>query len=151
MYRTPQLVASPVKLVKITVARIMALLGLMVLLSVQAAAYMPDEGRLLEFIEHQEQSRARLNLTEEQEERIAPIIEASRDKRLAILETYGFGQGSKPKLSLRKKISLAKEMKAVREDTESALSRHLTPAQMEEYRKIQEENRQRMKEVINSR
>lgn len=129
----------------------LALLALMALPAGQATALAPDADTLAVLMEQAEQQKARLNLTDEQQRQIEPVMEAGREQRLSILESYGFGQGSKPKLSLRKKISLAKDMKSVRESTERALARYLTPTQMAEYRKIQEENRQRLKEYMSSR
>ncbi|TNE63834.1 MAG: hypothetical protein EP335_08510 [Alphaproteobacteria bacterium] len=110
-----------------------------------------DEDRLAEFMERMEEARARLKLSPEQETQIQPIMQASREKRLAILEKHGFSGGAKPALSLRDKIALAKEMKAVREDTEKSLSQYLSDAQMKEYRKIQDENRERMKARMKAR
>ena len=110
-----------------------------------------DDATLEALMEQAEENRARLNLTPEQEKEVQPIIEGSRDRRLAILERYGFGRGTKPSLSLREKISLAKDMKAVRQDTEAALARQLTREQMATYKAIQDERRARMKEIMKSR
>lgn len=129
----------------------LALTILVAFSSTQVMAYAPDSNTVADLMDHIEQQKTRLNLTEEQQQQIAPILENGRDQRLSILESYGFGQDSKPKLSFRKKISLAKEMKAVRENTERALSHYLSPGQMTEYKKIQAENRERMKEFMSSR
>jgi Spy/CpxP family protein refolding chaperone len=110
-----------------------------------------DEDRIAAFLERAEQTKERLALTPEQEAQITPIMEDARDKRLTILEKYGFGNGTKPSLSLRKKVALAKEMRAVRDETNDRLARHLTREQMQEYEEIQEENRARMKEMMKSR
>ncbi|WP_417462644.1 hypothetical protein [Kordiimonas sp.] len=110
-----------------------------------------DAATLEALTERAEENKVRLGLTAEQEEKVTPILEASREKQLGILEKHGFGKGVKPKLSLREKLSLAREMKAVRADTEAALSRHLSREQMKTYKTIQDERRARMKKFMKSR
>lgn len=102
-------------------------------------------------MEHAAESKARLGLSAEQEAAVAPILARSREQRLGILERYGFGNGQKPSLRLREKLSLAKEMKAVRQETEQALAHHLTREQMDTYRDLQEERRERMKAYMKDR
>ncbi|WP_417450598.1 hypothetical protein [Kordiimonas sp.] len=145
-----RLAANSTYLPKAAIIRAMALIALIALPVVPAAAYAPYSDTIATLMDHIEQQKARLNLTDEQQQQVGPIMETSREQRMSILENYGFGQGSKPKLSLRNKISLAKDMKSVRESTERALAQHLTPNQMAEYKKIQEENRQRIKELTSS-
>lgn len=130
---------------------LVAILGLLIFTSGAASAETSKEQKLVALIEHAENAKGRLNLSEEQEKQINPIVEASRDKKIAILERYGFGKGKKPTLSLRTKIKLGKEMKAVRKDTEKALSRYLTPDQLKEYKKIQDESRSLMKKAMNGK
>ncbi|WP_020398706.1 hypothetical protein [Kordiimonas gwangyangensis] len=110
-----------------------------------------DDATLEALMERAEENKARLGLSAEQEAKVEPILESARDKRLAILERHGFGRGNKPSLSLREKLSLAKEMKAVRQDTEAALSRHLSDSQMKVYKDIQDERREQLKKYIKSR
>jgi small-conductance mechanosensitive channel len=110
-----------------------------------------DEATLEALVGRAEENKTRLGLSAEQEEKVNPILEASREKRLAILERFGFGRGSKPSLSLREKTDLAKAMKAVRQDTEAALSRHLSDNQMKIYKDIQDERREQLKKYIKSR
>lgn len=117
----------------------------------QAADRQIDEATLEALMERAEENKARLGLSAEQEAKVEPILEGAREKRLAILERHGFGGGNKPSLSLREKLSLAKEMKAVRQDTEAALSRHLSDSQMKVYKDIQDERREQLKKYIKSR
>ncbi|WP_262692533.1 hypothetical protein [Kordiimonas aestuarii] len=117
----------------------------------QAGARQIDDATFEMLMERAEENNARLGLTPAQEERVNPILEAGRDRQLAILERYGFGRGQKPSLRLREKLKLAKEMKAVRADTESALATHLSRDQMKIYKDIQDERRARMKEFMKSR
>jgi hypothetical protein len=110
-----------------------------------------DASTLEALMERAEENRARLGLTPEQEAQVKPILERSRERRLDILERYGFGDGQKPSLRLREKLSLAKEMKAVRAETDAALSRHLSREQMAIYADIQDERRERMKDYMKDR
>lgn len=127
------------------------LLALLSVTSVSAESRQVDDSKLMELMERREQAMERLNLSAEQRTAIEPILEESRGRQLDVLEKYGFGSGNKPKLSLRKKLSLAKEMKKVRKDTNAALSRHLTDDQLKEFKKIQEENREQMQAMLKSR
>jgi Spy/CpxP family protein refolding chaperone len=82
--------------------------------------------------------KTRLGLTEDQEARIRPILEDEFVKRHAIIEKYQ-GQGREARSSLRN------ELQQLRSTTDHRLEPILTKAQMEEYRKMQEEARQRMR------
>ncbi len=115
----------------------------------EASARQIDDATLERLLERAEENKARLGLTPEQEARVKPIMEAGRDRQLAILERYGFGRGQKPSLRMREKLKLAREMKAARSDTESALSKHMSREQMAIYKDIQDERRERMKAYLN--
>lgn len=82
--------------------------------------------------------KSRLGLTEDQEARIRPILENEFVKRHAIIEKYQ-GQGRQGRSSLRN------ELQQLRSSTDHQLEPILTKAQMEEYRKMQEEARQKMR------
>lgn len=114
----------------------------------EASARQIDDATLERLMERAEENKARLSLTPEQEARVKPIMEAGRDRQLAILERYGFGRGQKPSLRLREKLKMAREMKAARSDTESALSQHMSQEQMAIYKDIQDERRERMKAYL---
>lgn len=113
-----------------------------------ASEWQLDDTTLEMLMERVEENKARLGLTPEQEKRVMPILEAGRDRQLAILESYGIGRGQKPSLRLRQKLKLAREMKAARADTVSALSRHMSPEQIAVYKDIQDERRERMKAYL---
>jgi Spy/CpxP family protein refolding chaperone len=83
--------------------------------------------------------KSRLGLTEDQEAQIRPILEDESVKRHAIIERYQ-GQGRQGRSSLRN------ELQQLRASTEHRFESILTKAQMEEYRKMQEEARQRMRQ-----
>ena len=83
--------------------------------------------------------KERLNLTEEQEAKVKPIIDEQCEARDEIIAKYR-GQGRDSRRSMRS------EMQALQEGTEEKLSTVLTEEQLEEYRKMQEEQRQKMRE-----
>lgn len=81
----------------------------------------------------------RLGLTEEQEAQIRPIMEEHIKKRDVIVQKYK-GQGRQGRRSLRN------ELQELRKATENQLEMILTEEQMKEYRKLQEEERQKVRE-----
>ena len=82
--------------------------------------------------------KSRLGLTEDQEARIRPILEDEFVKRHTIIEKYQ-GQGRQGRSSLKN------ELQQLRSSTDHQLEPILTKAQTEEYRKMQEEARQRIR------
>ena len=87
--------------------------------------------------------KERLNLTEEQAVQFHPIMEESIEKRHALVQNYR-GKG------LRGMRSLRNEMQELREKTEKQLETILTETQMEEFRKMQDEQRKKMRDKIRS-
>ena len=91
-----------------------------------------------------EQIKTRLKLTDEQNEKVAPIIESSMSNRKAILNEYGIDLGSDEiksveKLGFRKARKLKKQMEELRQRTRTKLESVLTNEQLAEYEDIQEE------------
>ena len=98
--------------------------------------------------------KARLNLTEEQKQQVAPILENSMERRQSILKNYGIDlenheAKSGKKMGFRTARKLKKEMDEARSKTLTELKSVLTDVQLTEYKKIQEEmsrkRRSRMK------
>ena len=88
--------------------------------------------------------KSRLNLTDEQETKIRPIIEEQIKKRNALIEKYQ-GQGHQGRESLRS------EMQALGKSTEDQLQPILTKEQMGNYQKMQDEERQNMRKGYRGR
>jgi Spy/CpxP family protein refolding chaperone len=86
----------------------------------------------------------RLNLTDEQEAKIRPIIEEQSKNRAALIEKYR-GQGREGMGSLRN------ELQELNQRTENQLQSILTKEQMEEYQKMQTEEREQMRKGSRSR
>lgn len=86
---------------------------------------------------------ARLSLTEGQKIAARPLIEAGIRERMQILRDAGFERGKKP--SLRQLMRVRDPIRASRARTEAELSGILSPAQMQVYRQIVEERREKMR------
>ena len=114
-----------------------------------------DPDRLAELEARIEQTKQRLNLTDEQAVQIEPILESNFHASMLILESHGIDlsvpreQRARP--NFREIRAIGKELQAVREETAEEMAEFLTEEQMEEYRKIQEERRAEMREQIGAR
>ena len=98
-----------------------------------------------------ETARERLALTDEQAEAVVPILKAGAEKQAAVLDRHGIDLDSRARrdgearLGLRALRKLRGEMDAVRAETIEQLADVLTGEQVDEYRKIQDENRSEMR------
>lgn len=94
----------------------------------------------------------RLALTDEQIEKVEPVLRESAKKRDAILADYGMDpdnrdrSAEKPKM--RQMRAMRKEMSAVNKKTMRELEEILSDEQLEEFKRIQEERRGEMRERI---
>ena len=91
-----------------------------------------------------QETMARLNLTEAQKQAVRPILEAGIRERVQILQEAGFERGKKP--SLRQLLQVRGPLGESRARTEAQLSGILSTAQMQEFRTIAEERRQKMRQ-----
>ena len=90
----------------------------------------------------------RLNLTEEQSEKVKPIILYQWEKRLAVMKKHGISRESnlsKKKIGFRQLREIKKDMDKINKDIEKKLIKVLNKDQLVEYKKIQEENRIEMR------
>jgi uncharacterized membrane protein len=85
----------------------------------------------------------RLNMTETQRNAVRPIIVDGMQERRQILMNAGFEHGTKP--SLQQLMQVRDPIQASRARTEAQLGEILSPAQMQEYRQIVEERRQKLR------
>jgi hypothetical protein len=99
-----------------------------------------------------EEAKARLNLSDDQLDRMAPVLEESIEAQRRILSRYGIDlerrNGSKGKLGLRQARSMRQELEAVRADTLSELEGILNDDQLDEFERMQEERKAEMREHI---
>ena len=98
-----------------------------------------------------EEVRERLALTDEQREQVAPVLRESFRKQLSIYREYGLPREKDNRLSLREARKLGKDMDRLRRETLDELSAFLTPEQLKEYRKIQQENKRATRQRLRSR
>lgn len=91
----------------------------------------------------------RLDVTEDQQAELEPIIRDNMDQRRALMEAAGLGDGGRP--NRRKMMGLRDDMQALRADTESKVAEILTEEQMAEFRVIQQENQAQMREQMQAR
>ena len=141
--------------VAITLAAVVTWLALSAA-STGSPAQEADRAELAEeFQQRLKEARTRLNLTGEQVERVRPILRASAEGLLEVLEEHGVDlrdrSGPAGRLRLLQLRRLQRDLDAVRRRTVKALDDVLTDAQLEAYQEIQEENRQSMRERLRQR
>ncbi len=90
----------------------------------------------------------RLNLTDSQKNQVKPILRASMQTQMDILNRYGISRSEKPSLTFRQKLSLRDEISSQRDDTNSKLSQILDKSQMHILANIQAEQRAQMMKRI---
>lgn len=95
------------------------------------------------------ETNARLHLSDEQAEKVAPILHSSFESQRAVLLEYGIDiESGKPpakKLGYQKARAMGRDLEAVRADTNDALENILTEEQMREYQSMQNERRNEMR------
>ena len=115
----------------------------------------PNENASAVLEEFIAETKARLDLTDEQAEKITPILQSNFESRRAVLLKYGIDiESRKPpaqKLGFRKARTLGKEINKVRASTEKALEDILTKEQMSEYKTMQNERKNKMRERLRAR
>ena len=99
-----------------------------------------------------EQTMARLALSDEQKEALAPVIENSMSAQQDILASYGIDmeKGERPAkgLGIRNARAMKRELDAVRADTLETVSEILSAEQFDEFKRIQAERQAEMRERI---
>lgn len=99
-----------------------------------------------------EQTKARLNLSDEQAEALYPVLKGSMTEQRRILSTYGVSLDNRAnaasRLSMKQALAMRKELEAVRDETRSALVPILSDQQMDEFQHIQDERRAEMRDRI---
>ena len=133
--------------------KIAAILGVLTLCFV-SSTYVQAQDGFEQLEERIEETKQRLNLTPEQEELLTPIIEQSMEDRLALFDKHGIErqkEGEKKRPSFKKLRALRKDMKALNKETREQVSGVLNDTQLKEWDKIQEENREALRERARSR
>ena len=115
--------------------------------------------QLAQLQERLDEARARLKLTDEQTVQVRPILRAGMEKQVAVLEKHGIDpqgegtarRGRAPERRLRELRALGDDLEAVRKETRKQLKDVLSKEQFKEFKKLQEENREAMRQLIRER
>jgi hypothetical protein len=94
-----------------------------------------------QLFERIDQIRTRLELTPEQVEQIRPILRDELLKLREVQEKY-----ADQELNARTRLRMARELKDIQDDTDDRLKKILTKKQMEELKKIRQENREQLRD-----
>lgn len=99
-----------------------------------------------------EETKVRLNLTDDQIVSIKPILIEDLAQKNQVLLKHGIDleSGKRPTggMNFREARALANDMDSVREKTFEKLSVYLNDEQLEEYKEIQKENKEKIRERI---
>jgi Na+-transporting methylmalonyl-CoA/oxaloacetate decarboxylase gamma subunit len=114
-----------------------------------------EDSRTPELEARMTQARERLELSDEQVERMAPVLEASITERRRILAEYGVDLDSTAspleQLGFRRGRAMRREMEAVRSDTRARLEDILDAGQLAEFERMQDELREEMRDRMRGR
>jgi hypothetical protein len=123
---------------------------MLIVLAIQPIWADSDQEALVE--ERLAEAKARLDLSDEQLEQVKPVMEEAVKAQRSVLARYGIDLeaegGPENKLGMLEARKLKKDLAKVREETLEQLDDILTDEQLEEFRKMQEENREAMKSRI---
>ena len=113
----------------------------------EATAQTDEQEQVAELDERVEEFKTRLDLTPDQVERIRPILAESMEQIGAALKEAGVDSdgGGASELSRRKRIRLGRTIRGLQEEVGERMSEVLSDAQMEEYKKMQEERREELR------
>lgn len=115
-----------------------------------------EEDRAAQLEERIAETKARLNLSDEQVEQLTPIVVSGFEAQMAVLEENGIdlenpNPDNRQRLGFRAARKLRKELDAVRENTSDEVEKILSDEQFSEYKEIQAEREERMREMIRER
>jgi len=115
-----------------------------------------EEDRAAQFEARIAETKARLNLSDEQIEQLTPILESGFEAQMVVLEKNGIDlkngdPNNRKKLGFRAARKLGKEMDAARADTSDEVEKILSDEQFSEYKEIQAERKKKMREMIKER
>jgi len=119
-------------------------INLSVILALSAYAQRPV-GSLEDGSEYFDQFTERLALSQQQAEQIRPILQHSREKQRLLRDKYQEDSRSPSTLQ-----SFRKEREELRQEIEKRLAAVLSQEQMREYRKMQGEEREKMRKGYGS-
>lgn len=95
--------------------------------------------------------RKRLALSDGQKAQIEPVIRRSFEQRAAVLEQHDVKKERDERLRFREARALKRDLVKVRKQTDDEAARILDSRQMDEYRKIQRETREALRDEVRKR
>lgn len=125
------------------------------IVSTASAQEMDRAEKLEKLRERLTETRARLNLTDDQIEQIRPILRAGMEAQIKVLEKHGIDirdrSGERAQLGFRQLRRLGRDLDKVRERTVADLADVLTDAQIVEYKEIQKEHKTALRKRLRER
>ena len=124
----------------------MNVMKLAVVLAIVAAspamtgAQQPTDAQKAPAQERMQKMKDRLQLTPEQVEQVRPILTEEMEQLRALRDKHRGEQ------SRRARLRAARELKDIQENTDKKLKKVLTKKQMDELKKIREENREQLRD-----
>jgi hypothetical protein len=98
-----------------------------------------------------EEIRKRLALSDEQKAQFEPVIRRSFEQRAAVLEQHGVKKERDERLRVREARALKRDLVKIKKQTDDEAARILDSRQMDEYRKIQRETREALRDEVRKR
>ena len=98
-----------------------------------------------------EEIRKRLALSDEQKAQLEPVIRRSFEQRAAVLEQHGVKKERDERLRVREARALKRDLVKIKKQTDDEAARILDSRQMDEYRKIQRETREALRDEVRKR
>jgi len=111
-----------------------------------------QEDRAAQLEQRLAEAKERLQLTDDQTKRLAPVLEETIDAQRKILSRYGIDADAlgapHERLGLKKAQALRRELEAVRATTVASVGDILTEKQVDEFKHMQEERRDELRAHI---
>ena len=111
-----------------------------------------EEDRGVQIEQRVQAAKERLQLTDDQVERITPVLEGSVDAQRKILSRYGIDPDApsapRERLGLRKAQAMKRDLEAVRTTTLTSVGDILTEKQVDEFKRMQQERNDEMRSRI---
>ena len=99
-----------------------------------------------------QEASERLALTDQQLEAVRPVLQDDAEQRLQVMQQYMLDdKGERKKPSRKEMRDIRAQIQLINERTYESLGNILDDEQLEEYRKMQDERRQRMREQARDR
>ena len=119
-------------------------------------AVQAEEDRAAQFEARMAETKARLNLSDEQVEQLTPILRSGFEAQMAVLEKNGIdfqneNSDDRERLGIRDARKLRKEMETVRVNTLDEVEKILSDEQFAEYEEILAERQKKMREMMKQR